>query len=240
MADERSLRTSPAIRAGAVALILGGLALCGWQIQRDQERNAGREAALRVAGSPVLVDGGVEAREAWRIVSWRGHYVGAAELVSQRMEKDARGYGLIQRFERENGQTVWVDRGWIPADDVPARLASAARDTGPTVLEGQLRPIEGAADAEPVVGHGGARIWPPKAWASIQATTPASLPWYVVAGRTDGGRSEGKLALDGFEPVPARDNTSLHYASQWLAVALVGVVLLLPASVYKSRFFSGG
>lgn len=240
MADERSPRTSPVIRAGAVVVILGGLGLCGWQIQRDQERNAGREAAMLVAGAAVLTDGGGEAPAAWRVVSWHGRYVGTAELISQRVEKDQRGYGLVQRFQREGGETVWVDRGWIPADAVPTRLAAAAGDTGPTVLEGQLRPIEGAADVEPVVGHGGARIWPPKAWASIQATTPASLPLYVVAGRTDGGRNEGGLALDGFEPIPSRDNTSLHYASQWFAVAMVGVVLLLPASVYRTRIFSGG
>lgn len=238
--EERSLRTTPVVRAGAVLLGLGALALGGWQLQRDQERNEGRRVALAVSGSPPLGPADpVEAGAAWRRVDWEGRYFGAPELVAQRIEREERGYGLLQRFERADGLTVWVDRGWVGADGAAETVARFAAEAGPARLTGQLRPLVGNPGVEPAIGHGGTRIWPPKAWPSVVATTPTSLPLHVVAGALDGSRQPGAAALDGFEPVPPRDDTSLHYAAQWFGIAVVAGMLLLPSSFFRARSFSG-
>jgi cytochrome oxidase assembly protein ShyY1 len=226
------------VRIAAVVLAIAAFLLCGWQVSRDGQRTLGREAALRVEGAPVL---GPEAPlgddAAWRIVAWSGHYEGGAELVAQRLEGEQRGYGLVQRFVREDGQSVLVDRGWIAADGVAAKLAEAGADLGPTRLTGQLRALEGDSSATPVIGHGGTRIWPWRPWPAIQAATGTTLPWYVVAGGEDGARRAGELALDGFVAVPERDDTSLHYASQWFAIGCVGLLFAVPGLWPRVRAF---
>ena len=222
------------------AAVLAGVAflLCAWQVRRDGERNEGREAALARAGLPLLpMTEPVGPEAAWRVVDWPGRFDGPAELVAQRLEREERGYGLVQRFVRADGESLLVDRGWVPADAADTRVAAAAGDTGPTRLVGQLRLVAGDADATPVTGHGGARIWPLGAWPAMRAASGATLPVYAVAGAADGSRQPGGLAADGFVPVPERDNTSAHYASQWLAIGLIGVILAVPGAWPRLRAF---
>lgn len=211
--------------------------LCGWQLRRDGERNATRASALAAEGAPPL--GPTEAvgpHVQWRVVDWSGQYAGTPELFAQRLEKERRGYGLVQRFVRDDGVEVWVDRGWIDSDAARALGTSSPGPEGPTRLTGQLRPMTGAADAEPVTGHGGVRIWPYGAYASLAAAHPAMPASYVVSGRLDGSRGADPVGLDGFA-TPPRDQTSLHYASQWLAIGLLALIAAIPGLWPRVRSF---
>jgi surfeit locus 1 family protein len=228
----------PRVRALAGFVAVVALLLCGWQLRRHGERNAGREAALLVAGTPTVGDGDPsDAALAWHVVRWSGRWEGLPHLVSGRQEKSARGYGVAQVFVRDDGRRVLVDRGWVPVEGVGTRVTDLAGQ-GAGVLTGQLRPAFGSGSVDPIEGHG-TRIWPGKAWPSIQAATGTVGPLFAVAGGEDGARSGTAAPLDGFDRVPARDDTSLHYAAQWLAIAGIGAVILSPAALRRARQILG-
>lgn len=224
----------PAVRGlGAVVLVVG-LGLAAWQLQRDGERNEGREEAEAAAAMPVLTELAPPSENLWRVVRWSGRFEVPAQLIGGRLERDQRGYGLVQVFRRDDGLRIVVDRGWVPADALEARLA--ALDAGATLLVGQLRPPIGNAGVPPSAGHG-TTIWPAKAWPSVVAHAGADPSAIVLAGTESGERASREPPLNGFERVPARDNTSLHYAKQWFAIAILGALTLSGSLLARIRQF---
>lgn len=227
-----------AVRALAVFLMCAALTLGGWQVQRDAERNEGRAAALETQGAPVLTaQVPVTAQLAWRVVRWRGRFEGRPHLIAGRQNRSALGYGVAQRFVREDGVALLVDRGWVDAAEVAAAVART-EPSDESELTGQLRPVFGRADVVATPGHG-TEIWPAKAWPSIQGATHTRASVYVVSGAEHGGPSANSHALDGFVRVPPRDQTSLHYASQWFALALLAGIALIPGAATRARDFLG-
>lgn len=238
MAADAPIRVPVGLRVLAVVVGLTALGLCRWQILRDGERNAGREAALLVADSPLVTENvPVDEALAWRVVRWRGHYEGGPQLLAGRQEKSVLGYGVVHAFVREDGVRVLVDRGWIPVDDVGVQVGKLARSAD-DVLVGQLRPATGKNGATPLAGHGTA-IWTASAWPSIQAATSTVGPFIVVAGGEDGRRTSGYPPLGGFQRAPERDQTSLHYAAQWLAIAAISATILVPGLLRRARQILG-
>lgn len=226
------------VRVGAAFVVVIALLLCRWQVIRDGERNAGRERAIELADSPPL-DGAapVDEAAAWHVVSWTGRYDGAPELIAGRMAHETLGYGLVQRFVRADGQAVMVDRGWVPVEALEEVATRLTRETDAT-LTGQLRPATGRDDIEPTIGHG-TRIWPAKAWATINKANGVATGVYLVEGGLDGSNC-GKVPIEnGYDRVPVRDDTSLHYASQWFAIAALAGIVLVPAAMKRARQFLG-
>lgn len=225
---------SRAVRIGAAAAALLTFGLCAWQLQRHGERNEGREAALAVQGLPVLGEEvGVGEAAAWREVRWTGTWLPVAALMSAEGPDQRRGYVILGVFERDGGARVLVNRGWVPAEEAEA-TADAARSVGaaPHTLQGQVRPTSDDGDAEPILGHG-TRIWAYGQWAAAARGLDAHDGAYVVSGTTGGGRSADSPALDGYLPVPPRDDTSLHYASQWISMSILFTFLALPSAVNR-------
>ncbi|GDX80498.1 hypothetical protein LBMAG42_23090 [Deltaproteobacteria bacterium] len=238
---DKFVRVPPAVRAFAAVGMVLAVCLGIWQLRRDGERNEGRAIAMAVADLPALGDADpVDESSAWRMVAWTGRFDGTPELIGGRMEGDALGYGVAQRFLRADGFNVLVDRGWVPADaaaDAVVGLVSVAE----TRLVGQLRPARGSAVAAPVAGHG-SRIWPAKAWPSILKTMEGGIygELYVVAGLTSEAFVEKESTPKGsVVGVPVRDDTSLHYASQWFGISLVLGIVLVPAAITRARHFLG-
>lgn len=226
------------IRLGAAFVVIVALFLCRWQVVRDSERNAGREIAITLAdSSPLPESAPLDAASAWHVVRWEGKFDGAPELIAGRMAHEKLGYGLVQRFVRADGAVVMVDRGWTPVDaleDVAQRLTHETDAT----LTGQLRPTVGRSDIEPTIGHG-TRIWPAKAWATINTANDVATPVYLIEGALDGANC-GKAPIEnGYDRVPVRDDTSLHYASQWAAIAAIAAIVLVPSAMKRARQFLG-
>lgn len=238
MSADAPIRVPVGLRVLAVVLGLTALGLCRWQVLRDGERNAGREAALQVADSPVVTENvPVDEALAWRVVRWRGHYEGSPQLLAGRQEKSVLGYGVAQAFVREDGVRLLADRGWIPVESVEGQVSELARSED-AVLVGQLRPATGKTDATPLAGHGTA-IWTASAWPSIQAATSTDGPLILVAGGEEGHRTSGRPPLGGFQRVPERDQTSLHYAAQWFAIAAISATILVPGLLRRARQILG-
>ncbi len=230
----------PRVRVLAAFVGTAALCLCVWQGVRHVERNEGREAALRVEGLPVLTEPVAPAPEhAWRVVRWSGRWDGAPELIAGRQHKGRRGYGVAQRFVRGDGVALLVDRGWLDADGLAGELevlAGQGASGAEAVLVGLLVPTFGNPDASPSAGHG-TRIWPAKAWPALMAVTRTDQTLYVASGAEDGSASANSHAVDGFAQVPARDDTSLHYASQWFALAILASIAAIPRAATRIRDF---
>lgn len=226
------------VRVGAAIVLVACALLARWQFQRDGERNAGRELALALEGAaPLGDDAPVDGTAAWHRVVWHGRYDGAPELIAGRMAHETLGYGLTQRYLRTDGVVVMVDRGWVPVDQLEEVLPRLTRETE-AELVGQVRPEEGRDDIRPVIGHG-TRIWPARAWATINRGNGVGTGVYVVEGGPE-GENRGKTPIEnGFAVVPVRDDTSLHYASQWLAIGAIAGIVLVPAAMARARQFLG-
>ncbi len=223
------------LRVGAVVVALLAVGLGFWQVGRHTERNVDREAAMRVVGLPTLGDDDpIDAGAAWREVRWKGHYDGAVHLEASRSDGLNHGYGAFQRFRRDDGRTVLVDRGWVPAEGVAEWARAAFADQTPRVLTGRLQPLGGAPDATPFEGHG-TRIWPPRSTLVLRLATGSDLEWFVTAGPPGGVRVTSTPPLDGFAAVPARDDTSAHYALQWFAIAGLAGLIATPGALARVR-----
>ncbi len=232
------LRIPRVVRIAAAGLMFTASILCYWQIQRDGERNEGRAGALASENAPVLTGNEPLTTDvAWRVVRWLGHFEGRPHLIAGRQHRSTLGYGVAQRFVREDGVVVLVDRGWIDAGHVAVALP-AMEAGAESEVTGQLRPTFGRTDSVATSGHG-TQIWPAKAWPSVQTAMASPTSVYVVSGAVDGGQSANSHAVDGFVRVPARDQTSLHYASQWFALALLAGIALIPRAATRVRDFVG-
>lgn len=222
------------VRIGAACAAVLTFGLCVWQVRRDGERNAGREAAELVVGQPALGD---EVRlpeaAAWRELRWQGRWAPEVALMSAEGPEQQRGYAILGVFVRADGERVLVHRGWVPADAAEAAVAALqAAGGGAGTLEGQLRPTTDGGEAPAILGHG-TRIWAYGQWAAAAGGLDAHDGAYVVSGTTGGGRSKDSPALDGYIPVPPRDDTSLHYASQWISMSILFTFLALPSAVNR-------
>ncbi len=227
------------LRVGAVVVALVAIGLGVWQVGRDGERNAGRAAAQLVAGLPALGHADpVDAASGWREVAWHGHFDGAVHLEASRSDGLDHGYGAFQRFRRDDGRTVLVDRGWVPAEGIAEWAHREALDQTARVLTGQLRPLGGAPDATPFEGHG-TRIWPPRSTAVLRLATGSDLDLFVTAGPPGGVRLSRDPPRDGFEVVPERDDTSAHYAAQWFAIAGLAALVAIPGAPGRIRRIVG-
>lgn len=234
------VRVPAALRRTAAILVVVALGLCAWQVRRHGERNVGRGLAIAVAGLPPLGGGeGIEAASLWRMVEWRGRFEGVPELIAGRMQGGDLGYGVAQCFVREDGLVVLVDRGWVRANSV-AGTVNRLSPGGPATLRGQLRPVDGSSTSLPVAGHG-ARIWPGRAWAALvnSLPVPVSQDHYVVEALQADEKQDETLPKGSIVGVPARDDTSLHYASQWFAIAGVLAIVVVPSAMARARHFLG-
>lgn len=225
------LRSGPIPRP-AIRVLAGGCAgiallLCRWQVHRDGERNEGRERALVVAGLPPLGDTDpADATGAWRTVAWSGQFTGPAELLAGTQMGGELGYDVVQAWARPGGERVMVNRGWVSAEGVDL-VIQKAQTLGDTHLTGQLRPVSAPTGETPVIGHG-TRIWGAGHTGAAAEAVDASRTVYVVAGSPDGSPGDNKPPTGGFTPIPERDDTSLHYASQWLFIAAIGLLFAFP------------
>lgn len=226
------------VRLGAAFVMVAALALCGWQLRRDGERNAGREIALTLADTaPLGDDVPVDVSAAWHRVAWSGRWDGAPELIAGRMAHEKLGYGLVQRYARADGTVVMVDRGWVPVEALESVSTRLTHQTD-APLTGQLRPATGREDIRPTIGHG-TRIWPAKAWGTINPANGVVSGVYVIEGSPTGADNGVPPVENGFAIVPDRDDTSLHYAAQWFAIAAIGGIVLVPSATRWARQFLG-
>jgi surfeit locus 1 family protein len=227
--------------AGAALLVLF-LFLGNWQLQRADEKRAvlaGYEVAGRSEHQPL--DLSVEPLESLRFrpVVLSGHYLPERQfLLDNQIRQGQAGYRVITPLVvGASGQTVLIERGWIPR--------SPERGTLPDVSEGL------PGDAVSVRGH----VYLPFGDGYRLGTMDvASDPWPRVIQYLDFGAIGGRLQrdippltvrLDPKEPhgylrewapvLPMGPEGHLAYAVQWFGLALA-LVIIAAVMAYRRRF----
>jgi len=236
-AQERT--PTPALKLfafGAVATI-GAAVLMGlgvWQLERRVWKlDLISRVEQRVHAAPVSAPGPSSwprinaTDDAYRRVRVTGHFQGARETLVQAVTERGGGYWVVAPFRAEEGFTVFVNRGFVPADRAGWE-SGVAQPPGETTLTGLLRVTE----------PGGA---------FLRHNDPAADRWYsrdvaaIAAARgiqkvapyfIDVDRSADPAALPvGGLTIIAFPNNHLLYALTWFGLA----VMLAGWSLYVAR-----
>ena len=103
----------------AILLIIGCLWASQWQFHRGQDRSA-RNATIEERMDIKAVDldtvkSSVKENE-WRVITTSGTFDADQQiLLRNRYFEGKYGYAVLTRFTTEDGDSIWVDRGWVAA-----------------------------------------------------------------------------------------------------------------------------
>jgi surfeit locus 1 family protein len=217
----------------ATLLVLAGTALCIrlgiWQLDRLEQRRAFNAQVQSAQAQPVL-DLNQEQPEniaemEWRAVEVSGEYDFENQVaVRNQYYGSEYGYHLLTPLLFD-GQAVFVDRGWIPAEGNPAPADWRKYDESGTVsLSGQIRlgqakpAFGGVADALPADG---ARldIWNNADLARIRTQIPYPILPVYIQPKTDPNDTEPPIP---FQPeVELTEGPHFGYALQWFTFATI-------------------
>ncbi len=211
-----------------VIVALGCVALGNWQMNR---RNAVVEniskVQLNYSGTVVEYADAAENFESldlskeWTQVRMKGTYrTGDQRIVRNRPLNGGPGYEVLVPFTMENGETVIIDRGWLPIGyEVPGYP-----DTVPQPESGEITVVARLKPPEPQLDRGA----PDGQLASIDLDTyAAQLPYPIKMGAYGQLASETPAAAANpvAFPAPSIDEGShLSYALQWIAFGVLAFI----------------
>ena len=210
--------------------------LCGlgyWQTQRLEwklgliaEIEAGRGA------TPLPLPPRLDDAPAWRfrIVTTTGRFLHHAEAHRLgKAENGKVGYRIFTPLQRDDGETIMVERGWVPEDLKAPETRSAGQVGGPVTVTGMVRLPDSRNYFTPpdsVAKNEWFAVDPRAMAASAGVTVPN---WYVVdeASELDwprAGPSELNLR-----------NNHLGYAITWFSLAFALAVIWLLMGLRRGR-----
>ena len=212
----------------ALVFALACVALGNWQMNRRnavveniskiQQNYAGEVMDYRdVAKNFDTLD---PARE-WTQVRMNGTYRSADErIVRNRPLNGAPGYEVLVPLTLDNGETVIVDRGWLPIGNrVPGHP-----DVVPQPASGVVTVVARLKPAEPKLDRGA----PEGQLASIDlAEYAAQLPYNIKTGAYAQLATETPAAAINPTPFPAPsidEGSHLSYALQWITFGILAFV----------------
>lgn len=206
----------------AVIIAFGLLSL--WQWSRAEQRRAERVVLQeRLSAAPVplpeILRPGADLASGleWRPVSAQGRYDTASLLVRRKPQDGRNGMWVMTRLALPDGTTVWINRGWVPANEngSATQAPPAPAPDGPVALVGRLRPLppaEGGVPADVPAGQitepSSDQLLPPgdySAYVELTAATPRSDLTPVAAPQIDEVRN-------------------VSYAIQWILFATIAIL----------------
>jgi surfeit locus 1 family protein len=219
-------------------LLLVGLGV--WQIERLHWKEAliaSVESGMKAPAAPlanVIVKNGLENAE-WHHVSVRGRFLHDKEVyLFAQGPMGAPGVQVVTPLVQQNGETILVNRGFVP--DVlrtpPARAQGQVE--GETALTGVLRLSQEPGLFTPAANLNN-RLWFVKNVPEMAKAMGISVPPYII--EADAAPNPGGWPLGG-QTVVDFPNNHLQYAITWfgLALALIGVYLVYHAHQGRLRF----
>ena len=228
---ERPVPSARARRWATVAAGLGVLvmlALGSWQVQRLSWKNgeqAYRDA--RIAAEPIELPEQIEEPSEffYRRVWVEGVFAHDEEMfLGARSLQRQLGFQVITPFERTSGETILVNRGWVPLDRKEPATRAAGQVQGTVRIEGLVvpggRPSWFAPD-----NHPEQRLW---YWVDLATLSEAAgIPaqrFILDAGPAD---NPGGFPVGGQTVLTLR-NEHLSYVIIWYALAIgLAVIYLL-------------
>jgi len=214
------------------------LALGTWQIQRlfwkldlIARVDARVDAAPVLAPSPQNWANITADRDEYRHVTATGTFDHKKEALVQAVTERGAGFWVVTPLTRNDGTTILINRGFVPADRRDAASRAEGEIAGTAQITGLLRITEpGGAflrSNDPQNGR-----WYSRDVAAITAAEGLAntAPYFIDADATP---NPGGLPIGGLTVVQFR-NTHLVYALTWFAMALMSAGA--GWFVYRRRF----
>lgn len=203
--------------------------LAPWQLNKDDqivERNERIEAAYEIDPVPVeeLIDdtGAASPQDEWRRVVLEGRYLPEHEVLLRLRPVDrVPAYHSLTPFELNSGETILVNRGFVPAtnDDGVPQVDPAP--TNEVSLVAMLRPSEAPSDRPALDQEGFTQVYMINT-DQISELTGVNLSDSYVQLTED---QPGELNPI---PIPKLDRGShLSYGLQWLAFGVMAPLGLI-------------
>lgn len=220
-------RRAVALAAGTI-LFAGFVALGVWQLQRLAWKldliarvDARVHAAAQPAPGPADWAQVSARRDEYRHVQARGTFDNAHEALVQAVTDLGPGYWVITPLTTADGESILVNRGFVPADQALQASRQAGLIRGSVTVSGLLRisePHGGFLRAnQPAAGR-----WYSRDVAAIARADglAEAAPYFIDADATPnpGGWPRGGLTVIRFR------NSHLAYAMTWFALAAMVAV----------------
>ncbi len=154
----------------------------------------------------------------WRAVTATGVYTPEMSALVRKRPLDARnGFWLMTALRLEDGRTIWVNRGWLPAgQDALSSPDLPEPPPGQVTVSGYLRAFEDV-DPDANAGLPAGQVAAPAA--ALLPSAPDAVPAYIQLATSD-PEQEGLVTL----PLPDIDEgRNISYAIQWLLFAAVAM-----------------
>ena len=145
-------------------------------------------------------------------------------LGSARGAASGPGYWVVTPFVLADGGTVFVNRGFVPADFQEAAVTDAESDETQVTITGLLRPSEAAGFMTPGPDTSNRIEWVRDTTRLAAMVDPALAPFAPFYVDLPAG-APGELPQGG-ETVVEFPNNHLGYAYTWFGFAIVAVVML--------------
>ncbi|MET1025607.1 MAG: SURF1 family protein, partial [Dongiaceae bacterium] len=131
----------PTVMTVPMVIIMIGLSI--WQVQRLHWKEgliADRQGRIAAAPIDLPAAGSNLDQIEYRRIAITGHYLHDHELyLAARSMNDNVGYHVITPFVLRSGETVLVDRGWVPTDKKLPASRPEAQQAGELTLDGVIR-----------------------------------------------------------------------------------------------------
>lgn len=219
--------------------------LGNWQFERRAEARAeiaridANYDAAPLALSEAISDPATFDEDAhkWQPIELQGEYLGDTYLARNRPGPQGVGSNLIQAFRSEDGQVLFIDRGWVAVsgtEEVPANLPAAPG--GEVTVVARLRASEPEIQGRSSAGKSVASInLPELARLSGTEDTAITGAYGQLVAETPTGET-GVLAAK-----PERDEgPHLSYALQWYVFILIAGIGVAYAARQEYRGLNAG
>lgn len=196
-----------------------------WQMDRRAETLAEINRVLtNYSATPIPFSqakdefAGLDPAKEWTQVELKGTYdVDGQRIVRNRPLNGQPGYEVVVPFKLDSGETVVVDRGWLPIGN----RNPGSPDSIPAPPSGTVTAIVRLKHSEPQLDRGA----PEGQLASIDLPTYADqLPYPVLTGAYGQLASESPAPADAPFPFPkpaTEEGTHLSYSLQWFAFGVL-------------------
>lgn len=213
--------------------------LSPWQLGKDhaiKERNERIEQAF--ARDPVAVEDVLasESPEEWTRVTMRGHYLPDDELLLRlRPVEGAPAFQSLVPFALDSGQTVLVNRGWVPADEGGTAVPPIDRAPAePVTLSAMIR-LADQSSIPPISEQGYTMVQ------TINTSQVADLTGTELAAPYAQLLNDEPGVLNPI-PLPVLDRGNhLSYGLQWIAFGIMapaGLAYFIYSEVRERRRYA--
>lgn len=213
-----------------LALLLG---LGTWQLGRSGEKRELFEAFARGADVTVALPPASTPAPRYTHVRLQGAYLPGRQVLLDNMTHDERvGYRVLTPLERSDGETVLVDRGWVPLGASRSVLPDVTVDATPRAIAGRVDALPRAGiDLESPPGSG----WPRVASFPSMAELERALgrPLYPQIVLLDGDQPDGYARE--WRPPGLPPERHLGYAVQWYGLATALVVIWIVVNLKRTE-----